>query len=224
MKGRISMLRHVKRGLVISSALLTFGLFVPSVDFVREVQAEEPQKTHGESTEKPHIYEVNAESYDLFGEVLPARTDQYIHRNISSADLLNDLIMKKAVEQSLLKFGTVITEKISSSFEEEIVPQLDSVIRETTGTLTDDEWQQLKMSTTPSSGLGEKIFHLYNEESGEDIFRFHVRRDQPPKQGYMFNFHYHTYADNHEKHHTIGNIYWGKDMPPKWNSLDRVYS
>ncbi|MDT8859938.1 YpjP family protein [Alkalihalobacillus sp. MEB130] len=218
------MFRQMKRGLVISSALLSFGLFVPSIDVVREVQAEEPQKTQGESNENPFIYEVNEDSYDLFGEVLPAKTDHYIHRNASSADVLNDFIMKQAMEQSLLKFGTVISEKIHSPFQNIIFPKLDTVVRETTSTLSDQEWEQLKISTSPSSGLGEKIFHLYNETSGEDIFRFHVRRDQPPKQGYTFNFHYHTYLDQHEKHHTIGNIEWGKDMPPRWSNYDRVYS
>jgi hypothetical protein len=224
MKGRMNMLRQVKRGLVISSALLTFGLFVPSIDFVRDVQAEEPQKTQGESNENPLIYQVNEDSYDLFGDVLPAKTEQYIHRNASSADVINDYIMKQAAEQSMLKFGTVISEKINMPFEEQILPRLDSVLRETTETLSDKDWEQIKMSTSPSAGLGEKIFHLYNEETREDIFRFHVRRDQPPKQGYVFNFHYHTYLDKHEKHHTIGNIHWGKDMPPRWNSTDRVYS
>ncbi len=222
MKGRMKMLRHMKRGLVISSALLTFGLFVPTIDFVRDVQAEEPQKTQGESNEKPLIYQVNEESYDLYATVLPANAEQYIHRNVASADLLNNFIIKQASEQSLLKFGTVITEKISSSFETSILPRLDTVLRETTSTLSDSDWEQVRISNTPSAGLGEKIFHLYNEESGEDIFRFHVRRDQPPKQGYTFNFHYHTYLDSHEKHHTIGNIHWGKDMPPRWNSSNRV--
>ncbi|WP_227936262.1 YpjP family protein [Alkalihalobacillus deserti] len=211
----------MKRGLVISSALLT--LFVPTTDFVREVQAEAPQKTTGETnSEKSLIYQVNEHSYDLFDEVLPSKTERYIHRNVASADLLTNFIIKQAVEQSMMKFGKVITEKISKPFAEMIVPGLDSVLRETAKTLSDTDWEKIKMSSTPSAGLGEKIFHIYNEDTGEDIFRFHVRRDQPPKQGYTFNFHYHTYLDQHEKHHTIGNIPWGKDMPPRWNNMDRV--
>ncbi|WP_235820314.1 YpjP family protein [Halalkalibacter krulwichiae] len=212
----------MKRGLVVSSALLTFGLFVPTTDYVREVQAEAPQKTAGEESEKPLIYQVNEHSYELFDEVLPAKTDQYIHRSAASAELLNDFIVKQAIKQSKLKFGTVITEKINSSFEEEIIPNLDKVLRETTQTLSDKDWEKVKISSIPSAGLGEKILHLYNDETGEDIFRFHVRRDQPPKQGYTFNFHYHTYLDQHEKHHELGSIPWGKDMPPRWNYVDRV--
>ena len=212
----------MKRGLVISSALLTFGLFVPTTDFVREVHAETPEKTAGAHNDKPLIYQVNKHSYELFDEVLPAKTEQYIHRNFQSADLINNFIIKRGVEQSILKFGSAITEKISAPFEEEIVPQLDSVLRETTKTLANEDWEKIRMSDTPSAGLGEKIFHLYNEETGEDIFRFHVRRDQPPKQGYTFNFHYHTYLDHHEKHHNLGTIVWGKDMPPRWNNVDRV--
>jgi hypothetical protein len=222
MEGRMNVFQLMKRGIVISSALLTFGLFVPTTDFVREVQAEAPQKTAGVENDKPLIYQVNEQSYELFDEVLPVKAEQYIHRNASSADLLNDFIMKQAAKQSILKFGSVITEKISMPFEEVILPRLDSVLRETTKTLADEDWEKIKMSNTPSAGLGEKIFHLYNEDTGEDIFRFHVRRDQPPKQGYTFNFHYHTYLDQHEKHHTIATIPWGKDMPPKWNNIDRV--
>ena len=223
MEGRMIVIQLMKRGIVISSALLTFGFLVPTTDFVREVQAETPQKATGETNnEKPLIFQVNEHSYDLFDEVLPAKTEQYIHRNVSSADLLNNYFIKEAVKQSMLKFGTVITEKISASFEDNILPELELVLRETTKTFSNEDWEKVKMSNTPSAGLGEKIFHLYNEETGEDIFRFHVRRDQPPKQGYTFNFHYHTYLDQHEKHHTIGNIPWGKDMPPRWNSMNRV--
>ncbi|WP_242009749.1 YpjP family protein [Halalkalibacter nanhaiisediminis] len=217
----MNVLQWMKRGLVISSALLSIGLCVPT-DFVRDVHAEQPDKTQDEKTENPLIYKVNQESYELFHEVLPSKTDDYIHRNASSADLINHFIVKQAHEQSMRKFGDTISGKISNPFEESILPLLQTVIRETTKTLPEEEWAHLKVSTNPAGGLGEKILHLYNEENGKDIFRFHVRRDQPPKQGYYFNFHYHTYLDHYENHHNLGTIYWGKDMPPRWNGEDRV--
>lgn len=221
MKGRMSVYPWMKRGLVISSALLTIGLFVPA-DFVRDIQAVEPQKAQDGNNENPLIYKVNQDSYELFHEVLPAKTDHYIHRNASSADVINNYIVKEAFQQSMRKFGGTISEKIGHPFKEMILPRLNTVLRETTESLAENDWTQLKVSNNPSAGLGEKILHLYNEESGEDIFRFHVRRDQPPKQGYYFNFHYHTYLDQYEKHHDLGTIFWGKDMPPKWNGEDRV--
>ncbi len=221
MKGRMSMFPWMKRGLVISSALLSIGLFVPT-DFVKDVQAEEPHKAQDEKNEKPLIYTVNQDSYELFHEVLPVKTDHYIHRNASSADVMNHFIVNQAHQQSMRKFGLTISEKISNPFEESILPRLNTVLRETTETLSEEDWTQLKVSDNPAAGLGEKIIHLYNEESGKDIFRFHVRRDQRPKQGYYFNFHYHSYLDQYEKHHDLGTIYWGKDMPPRWTGEDRI--
>ncbi|MED4798110.1 YpjP family protein, partial [Priestia megaterium] len=51
-----------------------------------------------------------------------------------------------------------------------------------------------------------------------DLIRFHVRRENPPKDGYWFNFHYHAAADNFQKHYDLGKIYWNRNMPPKWFS------
>ncbi len=205
----------MKRGLLISSALLTLSFFA-SNEYMKDVQAQAPAKLQGDSSEKPLIYKVNEDSYDLFHAVLPSSTEQYIHRHVSSVDVYTDYVLHYAFEQGKIKFGPTISSKISTSFEEEILPRLKQVVTETTAGLTSEEWKQIKLSTHPASGLGEKIFHLYNEESGNDLIRFHVRRDQPPKQGYWFNFHYHTYVDNYEKHHNLGSIYWGKDMPPRW--------
>lgn len=211
----------MKRGIVISSALLTLGMFVP-VDFVREAHADEPQRALDENNDNPLIYKVDQDNYDLFHEVLPAKAEHYIHRDITSADVLQQYFVRQAYEQSLNKFGTAISQRISKPFEEEILPRLTTGLIDTAKTFSEEDWKHVKLSVQPASGLGEKIVHLYNDESGADYFRFHVRRDQPPKQGYFFNFHYHTYLDQYERHHELGTIYWGKDMPPQWNGEDRV--
>ncbi|WP_088102139.1 YpjP family protein [Halalkalibacter urbisdiaboli] len=208
------MMPWMKRGLLISSALLTLGLFVP--EYARDVQAQDLSKLQGDSSEKPLIYKVNEQSYDLYRSVLPISTEQYIHRDVSSVEIYSNYVLNHAYEQSMMKFGSTIASKISSPFEEEILPRLKDIVTETTSNLSSEEWKQIKLSNQPASGLGEKIFHLYNGDSGEDLLRFHVRRDQPPKQGYWFNFHYHTHLDDYEKHHDLGSIYWGKDMPPRW--------
>lgn len=215
------MIEFMKRGLVISSALLTLGFFT-SADLGREVHAEEMQKSN---EDKPLIYKVNQENYELFYDVLPVKTDHYIHRSVMSADLINKFILQQAREQSILKFGTAIHNKIGETFESEILPQLSAVLKETTNTLTEEDWTHLKITNSPAAGLGEKILHLYNDETDEDIFRFHVRRDHPPNKGYYFNFHYHTYLDNHEAHHDLGSIYWGKDIPQQWSGEEnRIYA
>ncbi|WP_246879867.1 YpjP family protein [Bacillus suaedae] len=223
MKGRIKMLPWMKRGLIISSAILSFGLATTTPDLDQAVLAQQPNKSQDELDGKSVIYKVNQDNYDLFTDVLPAKAGHYIHRHSSSAELLNAYFIDQAYEQSLIKFGPSISDKIVEPFNDLILPQLDKVVRETTNTLSNEDWKFLKTSVSPSAGNGEKILHLYNEESGEDIFRFHVRRDQPPKQGYFFNFHYHTYLDHYETHHELGSIYWGKDMPPQWSSESNLF-
>lgn len=67
-------------------------------------------------------------------------------------------------------------------------------------------------------GYGEKIFDLYDMRDGKALAKFHVRRENRPLDGYWFNFHYHEQLDNYETHHTIGEVYWSKNTPPKWMS------
>ncbi len=209
----------MKRSLLVTSALLSIGLVTSGHDY-REAHAEEPRLPKATYDDRVNIYKVNENEYGLFHSVIPTSTatDKYIHRDVSSADVFNSYVKQFAYDMSMLKFGDVISDKIKEPFEEVIVPQLSEVLEETTNHLTAEQWKTVKLSTKPADGLGEKIFHLYNEESGEDIFRFHVRRDQPPKKGYWFNFHYHTYLDKYEGHHSLGSIYWGKNSPPKWMS------
>lgn len=141
-----------------------------------------PPKVTGDSNEKPLIYKISENDYELFHEVLPSDTEHYIHRVISSAEVYTKFMFSHAYEQSMMKFGETISSKINESFTDEIYPRLKDALAETTNNLTEQEWPQVKVSNQPAPGFGEKIFHLYNEDSGEDIFRFHVRRDQPPKK------------------------------------------
>ncbi|KGA99079.1 hypothetical protein AJ85_12790 [Alkalihalobacillus alcalophilus ATCC 27647 = CGMCC 1.3604] len=209
------MFSWIKRGLLVSTALLSIGLVTTGTDY-REVYAEEPLRLSKSVYEKPNIYKVDESEYALFHAVLPSSTDKYIHRDVSSAEVYTNYLLQFAYDMSMLKFGETISKQIEKPFQDEILPKLSEVVAETTNQLTENEWKQVKLSSKPTNGSGEKIFHLYNEESGEDIFRFHVRRDQPPKKGHWFNFHYHTFLDGHEGHHNLGDVYWGKNMPPKW--------
>ncbi|MCK0472052.1 YpjP family protein [Halalkalibacter sp. APA_J-10(15)] len=209
----------MKRSLILSSVLLSFGL-ATSVDLQQAIAAElndKVDKTHDEADEKL-IYKIDQHDYELYTDVLPVRTDCYIHRDVKSSLLLNDYIANQAIEQGLTKFGSAISDNIAKQYKSEIIPKFKEVISNTTKDFSTNDWLTLKWSTQPSRGLGEKIIHLYNGDSGRDILRFHVRRDQRPKQGYYFNFHYHTMVDNYESHNELGIVYWGKDMPPKWST------
>ncbi len=213
------MIKWMKRSLILSSVLLSFG-FTTSGDLHYAVAAELNGKVDKaqDETDESLIYKIDHNDYDLYKAVLPVGTEHYIHRDVASAPLLNEYISMLAIEQGVKKFGPTISNEIAKEYKQRIIPPFKEVIGETTKDFSTKDWMSLKWTSQPTGGLGEKIIHLYHDETGKDLLRFHVRRDQRPKQGYYFNFHYHTIADNYELHHELGTIYWGKDIPPRWNS------
>ncbi|NEX07895.1 hypothetical protein CW367_04865 [Bacillus subtilis] len=117
------------------------------------------------------------------------------------------------------KFGSRIAPVIEDDYRKEILPKIENVISDYLATLQDDEaYQDVVISSMPSAGKTEKIFNVYNRTTGEDLLRFHVRRDHPPHDGYWFNFHYHTAEDGFQSHHELGSIYWDRNTPPNWMS------
>ncbi|WP_017755351.1 YpjP family protein [Calidifontibacillus oryziterrae] len=122
----------------------------------------------------------------------------------------------QAEQLSMMKFGKTIAPAIGDEFKEVILPKIEDAIASLTQQLDEQNVRDLEISEKPAGGLGEKIFHVYERKTGKDLIRFHVRRDHPPQQGYWFNFHYHTYADNFHNHHDMGSIYWDKNTPPYW--------
>ena len=75
------------------------------------VKPQPPSKLQGVSSEKPLVYEVNESNYELFHAVLPASTNQYIHRDTSSTYVNTDYLMGHAYDQSILKFGERLLQK-----------------------------------------------------------------------------------------------------------------
>lgn len=124
----------------------------------------------------------------------------------------------EAKEQSYQKFGTKIGPKIQDDFEEMIFPKMQEAIDETVKALGINDARNLAITENPSGNYSEKIFNIYNTVTGKDIIRFHVRTDNRPKEGYYYNFHYHTSVDNFFSHHNLGDVYWSKNTPPKWLS------
>ena len=126
-------------------------------------------------------------------------------------------LTQQAKAQTLTKLGPKIMHQVEDDFTNTILPNMELVLQ---SILEEAEKQSphLAITETPANGYGEKIFTIYDYQTKEDIVRFDVRRDKRPKEGYWFNFHYHVNKDSFEEHHNIGEIYWDKNIPPKWMS------
>ncbi|WP_416148679.1 YpjP family protein [Salipaludibacillus sp. HK11] len=135
----------------------------------------------------------------------------------SSEDYIH-LFTEQAREQTFSKLGPRIANKVEDDFMAEVFPGMEEVITGILDDIDEEEFPYLKINEQKTSVNGEKIFNIYDNQSKQDVARFHVRRDLRPKEGYWFNFHYHLRDDNYEEHHSIGDIYWDKNTPPKWMS------
>lgn len=195
--------KWLKKSLFVIVSILTFGLVTPS-QLMNTVNAE--NHTDRDVVEAPSI------------ENNFARKNEFIDESqFNKAAFMQDLL-KQAELQSYQKFGTRIKPVIENEFREVILPNIEAALEETAAQFPEDDLQNLTITEQPGKGLSEKIFNIKNAETGKDILRFHVRRENPPQAGYWFNFHYHTYHDEYQTHHDLGSIYWDKNTPPKWMS------
>lgn len=150
-------------------------------------------------------------SHEIWSNVFEPPTITYSEMDDRVSVFDPNTLVMKAEEQSILKFGVKIQPKIESKYMAEIFPLYQQKIYELA---TEDS----AISSKPSGDHGEKIFHLYDEVTGKDMLRAHVRVEKRPKDGYFFTFHYHTADDDFMSHKDIGEIYWSKNTPPKWMS------
>ncbi|MFD0051939.1 YpjP family protein [Actinomycetes bacterium NPDC127524] len=196
-----------KKSLIVLVSALTFGLVTPA-DFNWLGEADSAKHPEKDSQE------ANSARYGA--------SVQNVNKNIeeelfSQNDFIQNIV-SKGEENAYCKFGGKIKPKIQAEFKAVILPKMEAAISEMATSHQEEELRQLAITENPASGRGEKIFHIYNESNGEDIMRFHVRQENPPQEGYWFNFHYHTYHDQFAAHHDLGRIYWDKNTPPKWSS------
>jgi hypothetical protein len=193
------MKKWIQKSLVVAVALITFGVISPNHTIWENLLDEkELQKSiSSQSMENTYSVEWSNEHH--------------------SSDFLEDAV-QLAKEQSLLKFGSRIGPVIADEFDEIIFPKIQEAIEMTLVDLDNKELSSLAISENPSGNHSEKMFHIYESTTGNDIIRFHVRTDRKPQEGYFFNFHYHTVQDQFAKHYKLGDIYWSKNMPPKWLS------
>lgn len=193
----------IRKTLVVMFTILTFGLVTPPQIIITEAKSNNPVKA--DEIEEQRQTKLDSDF-----------TNDYISNSTYDKEDFMFYAIQKAEEQSVRKFGPVIEKSIGDEFREVILPKMEEVIMTLSNQLEEEQLQYLVISNKPTGGTSEKIFHIYDSRSGQDIIRFHVRRDHPPLQGYYFNFHYHTYLDQFQSHHEIGSIYWAKDTPPNW--------
>ena len=193
--------KWMKKTLVVLVSILTFGMVSPS-DF--NWLTEEGSANGGEKS----TAEKGRASYLPLAEAEPDRLQRESYIEEWTA---------LGAANAYRKFGDKIKPRIEDEFNDLILPKMEEAIAAAAEDFHDDELKSLSVSEKPSSGRGERIFNLYDQETGKDIIRFHVRQENPPQQGYWFDFHYHTSADSYEGHYQLGRIYWDKNTPPKWH-------
>ncbi|MBM7692552.1 hypothetical protein JOC77_001982 [Peribacillus deserti] len=190
--------KWIKKSLVILISLLTFGTITPAeFHWLDEANANKRQDndSFAHSNRKA---EIEAPKYSR---------EQILQSFNGQAEMV-----------SYKKFGDKIRPKIEKEFKEMILPKMEEAIGQLSMTLTDEELSQLEVTENPAGGSGERIFNITNNITGKPVIKFHVRREQPPLEGFWFNFHYHTAADQFMSHHDLGKIYWDKNTPPNWRA------
>lgn len=187
--------------------IMTFGMYVPPIYLTAHAEENKESiesKSKFKEAELPPVVEV-VDDYSMESH------------HIEEEDF-NDVITKKAKEQVITKLGPKIVEQVEDEFLTIILPTMEKALQLILTDVGEEDSTYIGITEQLSTGYGEKIFHVYDYRTKEDIARFHVRRDNRPLEGYWFNFHYHLSEDNFEKHHEIGEIYWDKNIPPKWMS------
>ncbi|MDM5333530.1 YpjP family protein [Ureibacillus composti] len=189
--------------LVITVALLTFGIITPNHEIWDLLDNGQPS----DSTSSGYNEISNIEQHEVDSHVEQQTVEESV-----------DSLLFAAKEQSYIKFGSRISPVIGEEFESRIYPKMEEAITMTLSNLDHQSIRSLIVTENPSGEYSEKIFHIKDGDKRQDLIRFHVRTENRPQEGYYYNFHYHTKEDQFLAHHHIGDIYWSKNTPPKWLS------
>lgn len=211
----------LRKCIVTFVAVLTFGTVVPPLHSPTEKSdSSKPDvvsEGHIDTTEQ--VTDDNGDDDEEDDDLL-SKPWKEIAASVSDSDELKHQLasytIQHAEKQGLRKFGHTISDRVGGEYRNVILPKIGQVMETLSKEMDQDEIKNLVVTEDPSNGYGERIFHIYNEATGADLVRFDVRRENPPKEGHWFNFHYHTNKDRFTQHHDLGKIYWDKNMPPKW--------
>lgn len=202
----------MKKVAAVLITVVTLGTYIPPVHL--DAEAEENKEEVSSKTDlRETVPDVQAEDSDLASLSIDGNLE-VDYADEMEAPLLQEMT-EKAKEQTIAKLGPKISEQLEDDFVTTILPNMENVLQNLV-TNDNDRATYLAISEKPSSGLGERIFHVHDFCMNQDVAQFHVRREHRPQEGYWFTFHYHMSNDNFEKHHEIGELYWDKNIPPKW--------
>ena len=191
--------------------LLTLGAFTPDLYSNVEAEAKNNDLIFSNTREEEKSQLASDNGLDFFsGE------NFLLVEELDVDEYLVNLLTNRAKEEMKNKLGPKILGQIAPQVEAKILPNMEEVLQSILIDAGKEDVEYYGISSNSESG--EKIFKLYDERTNEDIARFDVRRDNRPKDGYWFNFHYHLSNDQFQEHHQIGDIYWDKNTPPKWKS------
>ncbi|MFD1206511.1 MULTISPECIES: YpjP family protein [Sporosarcina] len=196
------MKKYYHKLLIAVVAVLTLGVISPSHEIWTNLEPKDNERATNEHG-TDHALNISLE-------------DEYFdHYTWQEPVSLQDELLNSAKELSYQKFGSRIGPVIQNDFDEIIFPKIEEVIQ---AKISQVENRKLAITETPSGAYSEKIFHVSDMEDGKALIKFHVRTEKRPQDGYFYNFHYHTAEDGFLAHHSLGDIYWSKNTPPKWLS------
>lgn len=201
----------MRKTIVILIAIMTLGMYVPPISPNTDAAEHKDISSNSNPSEN--------EQYTTIAELEKPESsiDSYNVDDNSDNDYVS-LLTDKAHEQTITKLGPKIASQIEDEFTVSIMPAMEEVLTTVIAEAGEDAVPYYAITEHPSSGVGERIFNVYDARNKKDVAKFHVRREKRPLEGYWFNFHYHLSKDNFEKHYEIGEIYWDKNTPPKWMS------
>jgi hypothetical protein len=229
-RGRNTMPLWLRKSLVVLITILTFGTVVPTSILLNDNDSKRSEVIEHTTDKKSNtisqtlVKEKVEETDKIKDEAKQNKIESWnvISKSLSEKEELQKEFMTYTVSEAKklaeIKFGQAINKRVGKKYEQEILPAFGKVVTMLGEELEEEQIRHLRITQNPAGGLGEKILHIYDERNGQDLIRFHVRRDQPPLDGYWFNFHYHVPTDNFQAHHEIGKIYWDKNTPPHWSA------
>ncbi|MFS0687723.1 YpjP family protein [Sporosarcina sp. 179-K 8C2 HS] len=200
------MKKHLQNFIIALVAVLTLGVISPSHEIWTTLQPKDDTREADLPTSSKHDLRLGLE--DSIFESEPFEQPLSIE----------EALFQPAKELAYLKFGSKIGPVIEDEFEEIIFPKIEEVIQRTVASTESFGNSMLSITEYPSGDYAEKMFHVSDKVLDKDLIRFHVRTEKRPQDGYFYNFHYHTAEDGFTVHHSLGDIYWSKNTPPKWLS------
>lgn len=144
------MKKWLYKSLVVSVALLTFGVITPNHEIWTNFDEERGIKSALDRQDDNQI----SSAYQLDDILIAEQPQPTI-----------DTFVEAAKEQAYLKFGTRIGPVIEDEFETKIFPKIGEAIAMTVDRLGHDTLTNLSITEKPSGEYSEKIFHIVDKDA-----------------------------------------------------------